>query len=110
VISPVSQAANGRHILNVKVSIEDGSEYTVDIAQGTLRRLVIPAGVKAVLDLKPSRQTEIGFGGKGKGGRLKVTGGELGFVIDARGRPLKLPDGDESRMERLQHWLWSLSG
>lgn len=110
VISPISQASNGKQILNVQVSAEDGTEYSVDITQGTLRRLVIPAGVKAVLELKPSRQTRIGFGGKGIGGRLKVTSGALGVVIDARGRPLRLPDDDESRVEKLQHWHWSLSG
>jgi len=110
VISPVSRVSNGRQILNVQVSAEDGTEYSVDIAQGTLRRLVVPEGVKAVLELKPSRQTEIGFGGKGVGGRLKVTSGVLGIVIDARGRPLQLPDEDESRFEQLQSWLWSLSG
>ena len=47
---------------------------------------------------------DIGFGGRGRGGRLKVIGGRLGVVIDARGRPLQLPKQPESRIELLNHW------
>ncbi len=110
VISPVSQAPAGKDILTVQVAVDDGKIYSVDITQGTLRRLVIPPGVSAVLELKPSRQTDIGFNGMGVGGSLKVTGGLLGVVIDARGRPLRLPDADESRVEQLRRWLWALGG
>jgi len=110
VISPVSQAPAGKDILTVQVAVDDGKTYSVDIKQGTLRRLIIPPGVLAVLELKPSRQTDIGFNGMGVGGSLKVTGGLLGVVIDARGRPLRLPDADESRVEQLRRWLWVLGG
>lgn len=110
VISPVSRAAEGKRILAVEVATDDGETYSVDITQGTLRRLVVPAGASAVLAFKPSRKTDIGFGGMGIGGRLKVTSGSLGVVIDARGRPLRLPDEDEHRVEQLRTWLWALGG
>ncbi|MFA7407031.1 MAG: hypothetical protein WCY93_04205, partial [Anaerolineaceae bacterium] len=42
--------------------------------------------------------------GPGGGGRLKVVGGRLGVVIDARGRPLQLPKQPELRIEFLNHW------
>lgn len=110
VIVPVSDVSEGDTVLTVRVNTDSGKEYSVDIEQGTLRRLIIPAGVSAVLELEPNRRTDVGFGERGKGGRLKVTGGALGVVIDARGRPLQLPDDDEVRVELLRKWLWTLGG
>jgi hypothetical protein len=71
--------------LTVHVETESGKIYTVDVHQGSLRRLVIPTGEEAVLEFVPHQKVDIGFGGAGQGGRLKVTGGVLGVVIDARG-------------------------
>jgi hypothetical protein len=110
VIAPVSNASEGEKILSAQVNTDAGKSYAVDIEQGTLRRLLIPAGVSAVLEIEPGRSTDVGFGGAGVGGRLKITGGLLGVVIDARGRPLRLPDDDESRVEQLRRWLWILGG
>lgn len=110
VIAPISRTPEGKDILSIRVKTDDGKAYSVDIAQGTLRRLLISPGVSAVLELEPDRGTDIGFGGRGFGGRLKVTGGLLGVVIDARGRPLRLPDEDEDRVEQLRRWLWNLGG
>lgn len=110
VVTAVSADRQGEKILSVQVKTSTGKNYTVDIVQGSLRRLVIPAGVSAELELAPSRLTDVGFGEPGLGGRLKVTGGTLGVVIDARGRPLKLPNNDEVRVETLRRWLWTLGG
>lgn len=110
VVAAVSADPKGEKILSIQVKSSPGKDYTVDIEQGSLRRLVIPAGVSAELELTPSRLTNIGFGEPGMGGRLKVTGGTLGVVIDARGRPLQLPDDDEVRIETLRRWLWTLGG
>jgi hypothetical protein len=110
VIAPISRAPQGDVILKVWAETDTGKTFSVDIEQGTLRRLLIPAGDTAVLDLQPERRTDVGFRGRGVGGRVKVNGGQLGVVIDARGRPLSLPDDDESRLEQLRRWLWILGG
>ena len=110
VVAAVSPEPIGEKILSIQVKTGAGKDYMVEIEQGSLRRLVIPAGVSAELELAPSRLTEVGFGEPGLGGRLKVTGGTLGVVIDARGRPLKLPEDDEVRIEALRRWLWTLGG
>jgi hypothetical protein len=110
VITAVADVPEEQSILNVGVKIEGGKDYDVEIGQGTLRRLVIPAGVTAELTLDPSRETDVGFGDRGVGGRLKVPGGSMGVVIDARGRPLRLPDDDHKRVEMLKHWLMILGG
>lgn len=110
VIAPVNPHVVVGSILTVHVSTDSGKNYSVDVAQGTLRRLVIPAGVTAVLELEPSPNTDLGLGGKGRAGKLKVTGGLLGVIIDARGRPVCLPANDEERIENLTQWAGVLGG
>ncbi len=110
VVTAVSGVLEGEIILRIKVTTDAGKDYEVDVEQGTLKRLVIPPGVSAELELEPRGQTDVGFGERGKGGRLKVVGGALGIVIDARGRPVKLPIDDEVRVAKLQSWLLILAG
>jgi hypothetical protein len=45
---------------------------------------------------------------KGQAGTTKVEGGLMGIIIDARGRPLPLPDDPDERREKMQRWLWDV--
>jgi hypothetical protein len=109
-IIPISPAPPGELILTVQVQKESGPSFSVDVTQGVLRRVVLQVDEPAMLTLSPERETDVGFGGPGVGGRLKVTGGALGVVIDARGRPLALPAEAEARVALLQRWQWTLGG
>ena len=110
VVAPIGQVPTGETTLGVKVSYDSGSEIEVEVAAGTLEILPLPAGQAALLELQPRRGVDIGHG-PGRGGRpIKVQGGAVGLIIDARGRPLlkALPvDGDE-RLQRVQQWLWDV--
>lgn len=108
VISVVGDFPTGKAVLTVRVGTQSGTNYTADIHAGTLTRLEIPQGDVGVLELVPHRQVDVGFGGRGEGGRLKVTGGMLGVVIDARGRPVRLPVEDGARSATLHQWLETL--
>jgi hypothetical protein len=110
VIVAKSDRPMGEGILTVYVQVEGGKNYNVDISQGDLRRLVLPPGSSVVLDLEPRSHTSVGFGEPGRGGRLKVIGGAVGVVIDARGRPLRLPVDDDERISRLHQWRSILGG
>lgn len=109
VIPVVSQAAQGVIILSVTVTMASGKSYVVDIPQGALRRVIVPPGESVSLSLEPISDADVGLG-PGVKHQVKVMAGTLGVVIDARGRPLTLPEGDEERIEQLRHWLWSLGG
>jgi hypothetical protein len=45
----------------------------------------------------------VGFG-PGRGKTFEVTGGAVGVIIDARGRPLVFPKAPDQRIEALQQW------
>jgi hypothetical protein len=89
---------------------EAGSETRVDIKQGALEVLPLPIGQPARLHLQPLHRADIGMGGAGRGGIIRVVGGELGVIIDARGRPLRLPDDPARRHELMKKWLRTLGG
>jgi hypothetical protein len=110
VISPLSNTRFGTPILRVKIRYESGEEASVDVKQGAIEVLRLPLGQSAQLQLQPFHRADVGMGGAGRGGRLKVMGGALGVVIDARGRPLHLPEDDGHRRDLLKKWLWTLGG
>jgi hypothetical protein len=110
VISLVGQAPMGAPALRVRVKYEGGSESGLDIKFGGLEVIPLPLGQSANLHLQPLNRFDVGMGGPGRGGSVRVVGGALGVVIDARGRPVRLPDDAQRRRDVLKKWLWTVGG
>jgi len=68
----------------------------------------VPLGQAISLRLQPLHRFDIGMGGPGRGGRLRVIGGILGVIIDARGRPISLHADPERRRTLFGKWQWLL--
>jgi hypothetical protein len=110
IIAPVGAAPAGTPVLRVRTSFDEGHEKLMDIRQGDLEVIPLPVGQRASLQLQPFHRYDIGMGGAGRSGNLRVTGSSLGIIIDARGRPLSLPESVERRAEIYRKWLWMLGG
>jgi uncharacterized protein (TIGR01319 family) len=112
VVTPVGHARRGDLILKVKVTYEDkdGGTIDVEVRQGDLEVLPLLPGQQAVLELRPLRHFDVGLGGPGKAGQRRVSGGLVGLIIDARGRPLRLPRDPELRQRQMRKWLWDVGG
>lgn len=110
VISPVGNVRAGLPVLRVKVVYENGQEAGLEVKQGNLEVLPLPAGRMAKLKLQPLHGCDIGMGAPGRGGGLQVMGGAMGLIIDARGRPLSVPGDLARRQELFKKWLWNLGG
>jgi len=108
VVSPIGYARPGTPVLRVRVVYESGEENTVEIKYGNIKAIPVPSKQVAQLHLRPLHRFDVGMGGPGRGGRLRVVGGALGVVIDARGRPLSLPEDPAQRRELLTKWRWAL--
>jgi hypothetical protein len=109
VVSPISTANYGALILRVKVTYDDGKEIRVDVKQGSLEMIPLSVGRTAQVRIEPLGRTDVGVG-PGKMRLDKVKGAALGLVIDARGRPLRLPTDPVRRRELLKKWLWTVGG
>jgi hypothetical protein len=108
VVSPVGEARPGTPVLRVRVKYEGGNETSLEVKAGMLEMLHLPVGQPAQLHLQPLHRFDIGMGGAGRGGSLRVVGGTLGVVIDARGRPILLPSDPAKRRELINKWRWSI--
>jgi len=106
VISPVGVAQWGDKVLSFKVRSAVGA-YEGDVRFGCLERIIVPAGVKVVLELRPTHRFDLGVG-PGRGARMEAWGGAVGVIIDARGRPLVWPEEEEARRTSVRQWLREL--
>ena len=110
VISPVVVARPGTPVVRAKIKYDSGNEVRIDVKQGTIEVIPLSLGRQARLHLQPLHRADVGMGGPGRGGSMRVTGGVLGIVIDARGRPLRLATDPGRRRELHRKWLWTLGG
>ncbi|MDE2125029.1 MAG: glutamate mutase L [Armatimonadetes bacterium] len=108
-IAPVGVGKAGEHCITVTV---DGTAHAVNF--GDIQVLPLgfesgdegePASREALLS--PARNFDVGAG---KGRELKVTvkGGTVGVIIDARGRPLQLPNDSAARIASLRAWMTAM--
>jgi hypothetical protein len=109
IVAPIGRARFGRRILSVQLERDGGGQdMSGEIRMGQLVVLPLGQGEKARLTLRPERGIDIGFGGPGRAGALRVAGGAIGLIIDARGRPIFLPKDVGRRRELNQKWLWDI--
>ncbi|HEX9895823.1 MAG TPA: glutamate mutase L [Gemmatimonadales bacterium] len=106
VVSPVGHARQGRPVMRVRVEPEGGGEMSEGAVRfGQIVLLPLRQGEHARLTVRPESGFDVGFGGAGKAGALRVAGGALGVIIDARGRPLELSKDPVERQEMNLKWL-----
>jgi hypothetical protein len=90
--------------MRVKVTFEQGSELEIEVEYGSLEVLPLESDEKAIVELKTRRGIRVGP----IGGAIEVTGGAVGLVVDARGRPLRLPANLDRCRQMMQQWLWEM--
>jgi uncharacterized protein (TIGR01319 family) len=112
VIAPMGHGVPGKPALKVKLTqtdIQSNGEVEMEIPYGLLELIPLPPGQKATLEMRPARHFDIGLGQPGRGAVTEVEGGVLGIIIDARGRPLRLPQDEALRHDLLNQWLLKLN-
>jgi len=111
VVSPCVTARLGTPILRARLVYQNGNDTRIEIKQGALEVLPLSPGQAGRLYLQPLHRADIGFGpGRTRDEGIPVSGTVLGVVIDARGRPLRLPADHNRRRELIKKWLWTLGG
>lgn len=109
VVSPMSDANYGTPVLSAKLIREAGDESVTEIKMGELKVLPLGVNQSARLQLHPYANVDVG-GGKGHAIEIDVVGSAIGVVIDARGRPLVLPDDPARRRALIHKWFADLGG
>ncbi len=105
-VAPVGVGKPGEPCITVQTRGE-----SVSVPFGTIR--VLPLGFvqgshwepeRTEVTLQPARGFDVGAG-RGRARTVRATGGEVGLIIDARGRPLILPADEATRLAKLREWL-----
>jgi uncharacterized protein (TIGR01319 family) len=109
VVAPMGRGRPDRPVLKLRLDKEGSGEVLEgEVRFGQLVVLALGQGEHGRLTLRPEQGFDVGFGGPGKAGALRVSGGAVGLIIDARGRPLQLPRDGPRRIELNQKWLWDI--
>ena len=106
-IAPKGTSAEGKACLSVEIAMPDGSRIQKEVNSGQLLVIPLAADERAQVDLRPRSGFDVGAG-SGKEIQAEVTGGIVGIIIDARGRPLQIPKDDDQRVKKLQEWAAAL--
>ncbi|HEY5270899.1 MAG TPA: glutamate mutase L [Anaerolineales bacterium] len=111
VVAPYAKVRLGTPVLGARLIHPNGNESRIEVKQGALEAMPLPAGQSGRLYLQPLHNADLGFGpGRTREDGIPITGTALGLVIDARGRPLRFPADDVRRRELIKKWLWTLGG
>ncbi len=101
----------GRQAVQAVLTPLRGAPQTIDVKHGQVARLPLPPGERAQLTLRPASGVSIGRNAPGVEVSTDVAaigGSALGIIIDARGRPLRLPEKADARRALLWEWLAAL--
>ncbi|MDQ1279655.1 MAG: hypothetical protein QG670_917 [Thermoproteota archaeon] len=98
---------SGDDVGTVKITTPDGKTYDERIVYGAMKRVPLEVGQTVDVDIQPARGFDVGAG-LGRKLTKKAYSGLLGIIIDARGRPLKLPIEEKERVAKLVEWYTEL--
>lgn len=77
------------------------------MAGGEIKLLPLDQGQTATITVEPARGLDVGAG-PGRQVQRTVRGGTVGLILDARGRPLQLPDDRDECRRTMDRWVTAL--
>jgi len=103
----VKARTRGAPVMTVELTLPSGEKLKEELKFGEVRRIGLPEGSEAKAVIQPAKHFDVG---KGDGHVVETTimGGEAGVLIDARGRPLHLPEEVDMRRRLLLEWFKAL--
>ena len=102
-IAPVAAGRVKGALARVTIGLPEG-ERTLDIEPGQLTRIPLDRDTPASCEIEPAKKVDCGAG-PGKALRVEVHGGEVGLLLDGRGRPLVMPEDPGQRVGAIERWI-----
>jgi len=105
-IAPVGEGKSGETAVKIIIKMPE-AEITEDVPFGTIRRVPLKEKEAANVKIEPHSNMDVGAG-KGRSYTTSIEGGVVGIIVDARGRPLVLPEDTRNRSKKLIEWFRAL--
>jgi uncharacterized protein (TIGR01319 family) len=105
-VAPKGTGSLGKHCFSFRLN-GPGLNEAGDVKVGEIRKIPLEAGQTATISVEPARGFDCGAG-PGKSIEKQIRGGAVGVILDGRGRPLQLPEGESQRRELLTAWVHAL--
>ncbi len=94
----------GEHVMTVELEMPNGEEVKEELSLGDIKLVKLTELEEAKALITPAKDYDIGAG-SGKELEATVSGGVAGVMLDARGRPIYLPEEEGQRKELLLKWF-----
>ncbi len=107
-VAPWGGSRPGEVALRASLAWENGRKEEVEVKFGDIRRIEAALGDRVEALLTPGKNLDLG---EGRGRSIKATlyGGEVGILLDGRGRrPFSLPENRQERIGLLSKWIEAL--
>jgi uncharacterized protein (TIGR01319 family) len=99
----------GKEVASLKITMPDGEVLEREIEYGTIQKIELEEGKTAEIEGKVASPFGLSTKeGNDRNFNIKVEGGVVGVLIDARGRPVDLPGDDDARQTKLREWFTNL--
>ncbi|MFM7186745.1 MAG: methylaspartate mutase, partial [Armatimonadota bacterium] len=98
-LAPIGTAKEGEECFT---AIIDGKSHVVPFGEIVL--VPMDAGRSVDVECKPGKAFDFGDG-KGRSRTFTAVAGEIGLVLDGRGRPIVIPVEDADRAATMRRWL-----
>lgn len=109
VISVDSPLPVGQSVLRLEVDEGEGEvRQHHQVFVPDLKRIEVLPGQEVRVYLAPEDTSDVGMGMRGLGGWVNTPPSRLGVIVDARGRPIYLPNDRVAKQEARRDWLWEL--
>jgi uncharacterized protein (TIGR01319 family) len=107
-VAPIGPFKANKPMLRIEATLPDGSRLDQTYGVEDLKLLSCGHGEVIKAKITPlQRQLDVGAG-PGKPLETELRGGEVGVVIDTRGRPIQIPEDSDSRVRLLKNWVRDL--
>ena len=99
VVAPVGIAPYGKPCMTVEIH----GKGKWDLKVGDMKLIPAARDEEFEVTITPNKKFDIGAG-RGKTIERKIRGGNVGIILDARCRPIVLPEDHNERIKALQSW------
>jgi hypothetical protein len=106
VVSTTGRARSGDVVLQGQITPMGGEARSFAGRFGEIRTVPLDYGAKAKLVLR-SRRVEVDDTNSRQ--QREIRGGNLGLIVDTRGRPWRLPRNQDDRRQQMHDWQQALS-